>query len=325
MKPVAVDAMGGDKAPGEIVAGAKQAAAEGIPVMLVGPADLADRVSGADIADLELLVASEVIGMHEDPAGAVRAKKDSTLVRSAEAVRDGQASAMISAGNTGATMASALLRMGRVEGVKRPAIATPIPVPGSTPTILLDAGANAEVEVGWLAQFATMGSVFSAARYGIASPKVGLLSIGEEPGKGDTLRKEAHELLSSHPGINFVGNVEGRDIMTTEVDVVVTDGFTGNVALKSLEGALKTVVKSLFAAIGRPEYKVHADALMPAFLDLYSQFDPDSTGGAMLLGLNGVCIISHGSSSARAMVNGIKVARDMVQGDIVEKIRAALA
>jgi glycerol-3-phosphate acyltransferase PlsX len=293
--------------------------------MLVGPADLADRVSGADIADLELLVASEVIGMHEDPAGAVRAKKDSTLVRSAEAVRDGQASAMISAGNTGATMASALLRMGRVEGVKRPAIATPIPVPGSTPTILLDAGANAEVEVGWLAQFATMGSVFSAARYGIASPKVGLLSIGEEPGKGDTLRKEAHELLSSHPGINFVGNVEGRDIMTTEVDVVVTDGFTGNVALKSLEGALKTVVKSLFAAIGRPEYKVHADALMPAFLDLYSQFDPDSTGGAMLLGLNGVCIISHGSSSARAMVNGIKVARDMVQGDIVEKIRAAVA
>ena len=322
MKPIAVDAMGGDKAPGEIVAGAKQAAAEGIPVMLVGPADLGAR---ADIADLELLVASEVIGMDEDPAGAVRAKKDSTLVRSAEAVRDGKASAMISAGNTGATMASALLRMGRIDGVKRPAIATPIPVPGSTPTILLDAGANAEVEVAWLAQFATMGSVFSAARYGIASPKVGLLSIGEEPGKGDTLRKEAYELLSSHPGINFIGNVEGRDIMTTEVDVVVTDGFTGNVALKSLEGALKTVVKSLFAAIGKPEYKVHADALMPAFLDLYSQFDPDSTGGAMLLGLNGVCIISHGSSSARAMVNGIKVARDMVQGDIVEKIRAAVA
>ncbi len=322
MKPIGVDAMGGDKAPGEIVAGAKQAAAEGIPVMLVGPADLGAR---ADIADLELLVASEVIGMDEDPAGAVRAKKDSTLVRSAEAVRDGKASAMISAGNTGATMASALLRMGRIDGVKRPAIATPIPVPGSTPTILLDAGANAEVEVAWLAQFATMGSVFSAARYGIASPKVGLLSIGEEPGKGDTLRKEAYELLSSHPGINFIGNVEGRDIMTTEVDVVVTDGFTGNVALKSLEGALKTVVKSLFAAIGKPEYKVHADALMPAFLDLYSQFDPDSTGGAMLLGLNGVCIISHGSSSARAMVNGIKVARDMVQGDIVEKIRAAVA
>jgi glycerol-3-phosphate acyltransferase PlsX len=319
MKPIAVDAMGGDKAPAEIVAGAKQAAAEGIPVLLVGPADLADR------GDLELLVATEVIGMDEDAASSVKKKKDSTLVRCAEAVRDGKASAMISAGNTGATMASALLRMGRADGVKRPAIATPIPVPGSTPTILLDAGANAEVEAPWLTQFAVMGSVFSTARYGIVKPKVGLLSIGEEPGKGDSLRKEAFELLSAEKSINFVGNVEGRDIMTTEVDVVVTDGFTGNVALKSLEGALKTVVKSLFTAIGAPQYKEHADALMPAFLDLYSQFDPDTTGGAMLLGLNGVCIISHGSSSARAMVNGIKVARDMVQGDIVEKIRAAVA
>ena len=319
MKPVAVDAMGGDKAPAEIVAGARQAAAEGIPVMLVGPADLADR------GDLELLVATEVIGMDEDPATSVKKKKDSTLVRSAEAVRDGMASAMISAGNTGATMASALLRMGRIDGVKRPAIATPIPVPGSTPTILLDAGANAEVEAAWLTQFAVMGSVFSTARYGIHLPKVGLLSIGEEPGKGDSLRKEAYELLTAQRNINFIGNVEGRDIMTTEVDVVVTDGFTGNVALKSLEGALKTVVKSLFTAIGAPQFKEHADALMPAFLDLYSQFDPDTTGGAMLLGLNGVCIISHGSSSARAMVNGIKVARDMVQGEIVEKIRAAVA
>jgi glycerol-3-phosphate acyltransferase PlsX len=272
-----------------------------------------------------LLVATEVIGMDEDPATSVKKKKDSTLVRSAEAVRDGMASAMISAGNTGATMASALLRMGRIDGVKRPAIATPIPVPGSTPTILLDAGANAEVEAAWLTQFAVMGSVFSTARYGIHLPKVGLLSIGEEPGKGDSLRKEAYELLTAQRNINFIGNVEGRDIMTTEVDVVVTDGFTGNVALKSLEGALKTVVKSLFTAIGAPQYKEHADALMPAFLDLYSQFDPDTTGGAMLLGLNGVCIISHGSSSARAMVNGIKVARDMVQGEIVEKIRAAVA
>jgi glycerol-3-phosphate acyltransferase PlsX len=319
MKPIAVDAMGGDKAPAEIVAGAHAAAAEGIPVLLVGPESLPDR------GDLELLVATEVIAMDEDPAGAVKRKKDSTLVRCAEAVRDGQASAMISAGNTGATMASALLRMGRAEGVKRPAIATPIPVPGSTPTILLDAGANAEVEVGWLGQFAVMGSVFANARYGIESPRVGLLSIGEEPGKGDTLRKEAYELLSQLQGINFIGNVEGRDIMTPDVDVVVTDGFTGNVALKSLEGAMKTIVKSLFAAIGKPEYKEHADALMPAFLDLYAAFDPDSTGGAMLLGLNGVCIISHGSSSARAMHNGIRVARDMVEGDIVGRVRTAVS
>jgi len=319
MKPIAVDAMGGDKAPAEILAGARAAAAEGIPVLLVGPESLPDR------GDLELLVATEVIAMDEDPAGAVKRKKDSTLVRCAEAVRDGQASAMISAGNTGATMASALLRMGRAEGVKRPAIATPIPVPGSTPTILLDAGANAEVEVGWLGQFAVMGSVFANARYGIESPRVGLLSIGEEPGKGDTLRKEAYELLSQLKGINFSGNVEGRDIMTPDVDVVVTDGFTGNVALKSLEGAMKTIVKSLFAAIGAPQYKEHADALMPAFLELYAAFDPDSTGGAMLLGLNGVCIISHGSSSARAVHNGIRVARDMVEGDIVGRVQAAIS
>ena len=201
MLPVAVDALGGDKAPAEIVAGAKQAQAEGIPVLLVGPADLADR------GDLPLHVATEFIDMHEEPANAVRTKKDSTLVVSADLVRDGKASAMISAGNTGATMASALLRMGRITGVKRPAIATPIPVPGSTPTVMLDAGANAEVEPEWMTQFALMGSVYARERFGIAQPKVGLLSIGEEPGKGDTLRKQAYELLENATNVNFIGNV----------------------------------------------------------------------------------------------------------------------
>ena len=318
MLPVAVDALGGDKAPAEIVAGAKQAAAEGIPVLLVGPADL------QDIGELPLHVATEFIDMHEDPASSVRNKKDSTLVVSAELVRDGKASAMISAGNTGATMASALLRMGRIKGVKRPAIATPIPVPGSTPTVMLDAGANAEVEPEWMTQFAVMGSVYANARYGIERPRVGLLSIGEEPGKGDTLRKKSFELLSAMNNINFIGNVEGRDIMTPDVDVVVTDGFTGNVALKTLEGTMRTIVKELFASIGQPQYKEHADALMPALLDLYSKFDPDSTGGAILLGVDGVCIISHGSSSARAMLNGIKVAKDMVDCDMVGLIANAL-
>jgi glycerol-3-phosphate acyltransferase PlsX len=318
MLPVAVDALGGDKAPAEIVEGAKQAVAAGIPVLLVGPADLADR------GDLPLHVATEFIDMHEDPASSVRSKKDSTLVVSADLVRDGIASAMISAGNTGATMASALLRMGRIKGVKRPAIATPIPVPGSTPTVMLDAGANAEVEAEWMTQFAVMGSVYANARYGIERPRVGLLSIGEEPGKGDTLRKKSFELLSAMDNINFIGNVEGRDIMTPDVDVVVTDGFTGNVALKTLEGTMRMIVKELFASIGQPQYKKHADALMPALLDLYSKFDPDSTGGAILLGVDGVCIISHGSSSARAMLNGIKVAKDMVDCDMVGLIANAL-
>ena len=318
MLPVAVDALGGDKAPAEIVEGAKQAVAAGIPVLLVGPADLADR------GDLPLHVATEFIDMHEDPASSVRSKKDSTLVVSADLVRDGIASAMISAGNTGATMASALLRMGRIKGVKRPAIATPIPVPGSTPTVMLDAGANAEVEAEWMTQFAVMGSVYANARYGIERPRVGLLSIGEEPGKGDTLRKKSFELLSAMSDINFIGNVEGRDIMTPDVDVVVTDGFTGNVALKTLEGTMRMIVKELFASIGEPQYKEHADALMPALLNLYSKFDPDSTGGAILLGVDGVCIISHGSSSARAMLNGIKVAKDMVECDMVGLIANAL-
>ena len=318
MLPIAVDALGGDKAPGEIIAGAREAVAAGIHVILVGPRDLAGREG------FELIEASEVIEMHEDAASSVRNKKDSTLVRAAEAVRDGKASAMISAGNTGATMASALLRMGRIDGVKRPAIATPIPAPGTTPTVLLDAGANAEVEPEWLVQFGLMGSVYADVRFGIKNPRVGLLSIGEEPGKGDTLRKQAYEMFSNAKNLNFIGNVEGRDIMTDKVDVVVTDGFTGNVALKTLEGTMRGVVKALFAAISAPEYKEHADGLMPALLSLYSTFDPDTYGGAILLGVDGVCIISHGSSGSRAMLNGIKVAAEMVEVDMVGKIRQAV-
>ena len=318
MLPIAVDALGGDKAPDEIIAGAREAVAAGIDVILVGPRGL------AGCEGFELIEASEVIEMHEDAASSVRNKKDSTLVRAAEAVRDGKASAMISAGNTGATMASALLRMGRIAGVKRPAIATPIPAPGTTPTVLLDAGANAEVEPEWLVQFGLMGSVYADARFGVKNPRVGLLSIGEEPGKGDTLRKQAYELFSNAKNLNFIGNVEGRDIMTDKVDVVVTDGFTGNVALKTLDGTMRGVVKALFAAISAPEYKEHADGIMPALLSLYSTFDPDTYGGAILLGVDGVCIISHGSSGSRAMLNGIKVAKEMVEVDMVGKIRQAV-
>lgn len=320
--PVALDAMGGDRAPGEIVKGARQAAEQyGVPVVLVGrSADL------GDVGGLPVIEAGEVIEMHEDPAAGVRRKKDSSLVRCAEAVRDGKASAMLSAGNTGATMASALLRMGRIKGVARPAIATPIPVPGSTPTVLLDAGANAEVQPEWLVQFAQMGSVYAHHRFGLDAPRVGLLSIGEEPGKGDTLRKEAFDLLTTAANVNFVGNVEGRDVMTDAVDVVVTDGFTGNVVLKTLEGGMKTVVRALLGAFAsKPEYKEHADALMPALLPLYESLDPDTYGGALLLGVDGVCIISHGSSGARAIVNALRTAWEMATVDLVGDLRAAVA
>ncbi len=325
MLPIAVDAMGGDHAPDAIVAGARVATASGTPVVLVGPADLSERV---DIGDIPLIVATEVIGMDEDGGKAVRRKKDSTLVRAAEAVRDGEASAMISAGNTGATMASALLRMGRIQGVKRPAIATIIPVPGGEPTVLLDAGANAEVQPELLVQFAQMGSIFSRHRFGVDSPKVGLLSIGEEPGKGDTLRKESYPLLveaANGGALKFIGNVEGRDVMSNVADVIVTDGFTGNVVLKTLEGGLKAIVSALLAAFGSDEsYAAHADALMPAMLPLYEMLDPETYGGAMLLGVDGVCIISHGSSSERAIVNAVRVAREMVEADVVGEITAAI-
>ncbi len=320
MLPVAVDAMGGDRAPADILAGAHAAAAAGLPVVMVGPIGL------DGLGELGLIPASEVIAMDEDPAGGVRRKKDSTLVRAAEAVRDGAAGAMVSAGNTGATMASALLRMGRIKGVSRPAIAAPIPIPGeAVPNVLLDAGANAEVQPEWLVQFAQMGSVYHRVRFGTAAPKVGLMSIGEEPGKGDTLRKEAYELLAAAPGINFVGNVEGRDMMTKNADVVVTDGFTGNVILKTLEGGMKAVLRALLAAFGAEErYQPHADALLPALLPLHAQLSPDTYGGAMLLGVDGVCIITHGSSNATAMHNAIRLAHDMAERDIVGQIRAAV-
>lgn len=324
MLPIAVDAMGGDDAPGAILAGAQAAAATGIPVVLVGPAGL--DTTGPDGTAFDLIEASEIIGMHDDPAQGVRRKKDSTLVRAAEAVRDGRAGAMISAGNTGATMASALLRMGRIRGVKRPAIATPIPVPGHTPTVLLDAGANAEVQAEWLIEFAVMGSVFARHRFDIGTPRVGLLSIGEEPGKGDQLRKDAHQLLSTAPGIEFIGNVEGRDVMSDDVDVCVTDGFTGNVVLKTLEGGMKAVIGGLLAAFSsEPQYQEHSDALMPALLPLYEALSPDTYGGAILLGVDGVCIIAHGSSSPTAIQNGIGVARDMIEHEIVAEIADAIA
>ncbi len=322
--PIAVDVMGGDKAPAEIVAGCVQAAKElSVDILLVGQPE---AIEGLETGGLEVVPASEVVEMAEDPGRAVRTKKDSSLVRVAEAVRDGRASAMVSAGNTGATMASALLRIGRIKGVLRPAIVTPIPVPGSpTPTALLDAGANVECTAEMLVQFAHMGSAYFSARYGVASPRVGLLSIGEEPGKGGTLRKESYALLSEEAGLHFVGNVEGRDVMSDEVDVCVTDGFTGNVVLKTLEGGMRTLSAAITGILlGTEEARAASEPLLPAFLALADELDPESHGGAMLLGTEGLCIISHGSSSARAVVNAVRTARDMADADLVGAIRQAI-
>ncbi len=327
MLPVAVDAMGGDRAPEEIVAGARRAVDElGIPVVLVGrPEDLHDT------GGIEVIAASEVIAMDAEPGVSVRRMKDSSLVRAAEAVRDGRASAMVSAGNTGATMASALLRMGRIKGISRPAIATPVPVPGHTPTTLLDAGANAECRPEWLVEFARMGSVYARDRFGIENPRVGLLSIGEEAGKGSPFVKDCFKLLSqpewaAAAGAEWIGNVEGRDVMTPDVDVIVTDGFTGNVTLKTLEGAMRSLIGRLLVAIDTNDETRAAGAVLSAPLDLMvSELHPDSTGGAMLLGVKGVCVISHGSSSSTAVVNAIKVAAEMVNASMVDHLTVAAA
>ena len=323
--PVAVDAVGGDKAPGEVVAGARRAHDEhGIGVVLVGPPDLV-----GDTLGLPLFACTEVIAMDEDPAGGVRRKKDSSLVRAAELVRDGSACAMVSAGNTGATMASALLRMGRLPGVVRPCIATPLPRLGRTPAVLVDAGANAECTAAMLVQFAEMGAAYVSARFGTAAPTVGLLSIGEEPTKGTPLVKETHGLLSrggpATAGFEFVGNLEGRDLLPSPADVVVTDGFTGNVALKALEGSLRFLFDTLLGVFGTDDAtKQAADTLLPHILPLAAELEPENTGGALLLGTDGVCVISHGSSNAAAVMNAILVAHECAARGLADHVAAAV-
>ena len=313
--------MGGDFAPGEIIAGARRAVDElGLSVTLVGVPQLM-----GDSLGLDVVACSEVIAMDDDPAASVRKKKDSSLVRAAELVRDGKACAMVSAGNTGATMASALLRMGRLPGVVRPCIATPIPNPGRTPMVMVDAGANSECTPEMLVQFAQMAATFVSAHYGVESPSVGLLSIGEESTKGTPLVKETHKLLAALTDLNFAGNVEGRDLIPSPVDVVVTDGFTGNVALKTLEGALKFIFATVLDVVAtNDETKAAGDVLFQYLLPVASRLTPENQGGAMLLGLDGICVISHGSSNATAIMNALRVAAEMDAVDVVQKLRLTI-
>ena len=323
--PVAVDAMGGDKAPAEIVEGARRVHDEdGVAVVLVGPPEQVGDTRG-----LPLVACTEVIAMDEDPAGGVRRKKDSSLVRAAELVRDGEACAMVSAGNTGATMASALLRMGRLPGVQRPCIATPLPRLGRTPAVLVDAGANSECTPAMLVQFAQMGAAYVAARFGVSAPTVGLLSIGEEPTKGTPLVKETHTLLADDAAVEgsyeFVGNLEGRDLLPSPADVVVTDGFTGNVALKTLEGSLRFLFGTMLGIFGTDdETKAAGNVLLPHLLPRAAELEPENTGGAMLLGIDGVCVISHGSSNATAMVNAVRVAHECAVRGLAAHVAAAV-
>ena len=325
--PVAVDAMGGDDAPASVIRGARMAAEEfGVPVLLVG-----DPERLGDVGGLNVRPASEVVDMGADPAKAVRRLKDSSIVRAAEAVRDGEASALLSAGNTGAAMAASLLRMGRMKGVVRPAIAVPFPVLGSTPTTLLDCGANADCQPEWLVQFARLGTAYARHRFGLERPRVAILTIGEEAGKGNSLVKEACDLLeqpewAAECGARYVGNLEGGDLMAGLADVMVCDGFTGNVTLKALEGGFDIFKASTRQALAdSPALADAGDAVAAALDPLYDGvFDASRTGAAMLLGTRGVTLISHGSSSASTIANAIRTADEMARDGILDAIRAAV-
>jgi phosphate acyltransferase len=321
---VAIDAMGGDRAPGEIVQGAVRAADElGVRVLLVGRDDEVRPLVDAGATSVDVVGAAEVVEMDE-PATSVRVKKDASIVQCAQLVRDGKADALVSAGNTGATMAAALLRIGRIRGVARPAIATPIPVPGAEHSqILVDSGSTVDCTPEWLVQFAVMGREYARTRLGIDAPRIGLLSNGEEPGKGDELRKKTYALLAEMPG--FIGNVEGRDFMRPGVDVIVTDGFTGNVALKTIEGAIRGTASLVFGVLEQPELHDAAAEITPPLLEAAKAVDPDYVGGAALLGVNGVCVVGHGSSSARAITWAIRQAVDCVDARVVKRAKGAIA
>ncbi len=325
MKPIAVDLMGGDHAPTVVVEGLERVSKETeTPILAIGTPETIAMVEG--LSNVTVRSAREVIEMDEDAAYAVRRKKDSSIVRCAEAVRDGEASAMFSAGNTGAAMAASLFKMGRISKVSRPAIATTIPRPGQdVPTILLDSGANPDCIPEWIVQFAVMGSIYSGLRFNLQSPKVGILSIGEEAGKGNSMVKEAYELLKEDKRINFIGNCEGRDVMTGVVDVVVTDGFTGNVVLKTLEGGMRAFARAALEALSpRDESDTLLDAALPRLAPLITTLSADTYGGAALLGVDGLCLIGHGSSGSDAIYNAVVEADKIVRLNLVDAIASTL-
>jgi len=323
---IALDAMGGDHAPLQTVLGAVDAAAAGLDVVLVGDRARLDPILAEHDARLPVVHAPEAVEMGEDPAAAIRLKKQASVTVAARMVSAGDADGMVSAGSTGAALAAAAIVVGRIPGVSRPAIAAI--VPAGIPTVVLDVGANLDVRPTHLAQFGVMGSVLAQIYLDRSSPTVGLLNIGEEAGKGRVLEKEAHALLEAAP-IHFLGNVEGRDLGRGTVDVMVTDGFTGNVLLKSIEGIARLVgrmvVESLAEAAEADGAVAAATAtVMPHLMALRHRIDPDAFGGAHLIGTKGTVVIAHGSSSRFAIANAVRLAAEGAEQGLVAKIEAGL-
>ena len=314
---VAVDALGGDRAPEEIVAGAAAAASSEIEPVLFGP-------RGLDSHGLRLVVTTETIEMDEHAVEAVRSKSDSSLVRAARAVANGEADAVVSAGNTGAMLAASLLYIRRLPGVHRPGIAAVIPTRRG-PSVLIDAGANADARPEHLIQFGHMGAVFAEEILEISEPEVRLLSIGEEAEKGSQLTREAHELLRGS-SLRFGGNTEGKMILEGAADVVVADGFSGNVALKTIEGTVRSLLTSLRDELdSSTRGKLGGLLIRPAARRLRSRLDPDTYGGGYLLGLRGIVVIAHGSSSRVAIANAIRLAARGVDHRVVERLEERLS
>ncbi len=324
MARIALDAMGGDFAPQQTVLGALDAVARGGDVVLVGDEPVLVRLLAEAGASLPIVHAPETIGMADDPAAAIREKKDASVTVCARLVAEGRAEGMVSAGSTGAAMAAAAIVIGRIKGVTRPAIATIFPL--GTPTVVLDAGANVEVKAENLVQFGVMGSVIAEIYLGREAPTVGLLNIGEEEGKGRELEKEAHTLMRLRTP-RFVGNVEGRDLGRGVADVFVTDGFTGNVLLKTAEGVARAVGRFVLEGIAAetdPAFQEAAGVVLPKLMGLREKFDPEAYGGAHLVGVKGTVVIAHGSSTRRAIANALMLAAEGAERGLVSRIEAGL-
>lgn len=326
MTTICVDAMGGDESP-EVVC-------EGIALALDRDSDLTVVVAGTDEVVTPFcaqtdrtisLVCSEVIGMDEHPATAVRKKKDSSIVRACAAVRSGEAQGFFSAGSTGAVFAASTMGVGRIKGIKRPALATPLPGLGGHHTVLIDVGANADVRPEMIVQFAQMGAAYARVALDVAEPRVGLLSNGEEETKGSEMVLAYHAALAE-ADCGFVGNAEGTDLLLGDFDVIVCDGFTGNVALKTLEGTAKFILGTLKEAVSHSaRYKLGAGLLKPALKDMKEMLSGDEYGGAVLVGLKAPVFVGHGATSVQAVAAGTAACASAVRGGLVDKIASNLA
>lgn len=325
---IALDVQGADNGISTVVDGARIAAAEGIEIVLVGPEDEI-AATGSLPQNISVVNATEVVTNHDDPATAVRRMKDSSIVVGAKLVANGEADALVSAGPTGAALAASLFNMKRIKGVKRPALAVILPDGRGGRSLLLDAGANVDVPAEMLVQFAHLGAQFCIRVMGVPEPRVGILSIGEEGGKGNDRVVEAGRLLSDPANsrhMNFLGNIEGRDITNGNADVIVTDGFTGNVALKAIEGAAKATMLAAVEAIkSNPVSKIGGLLAKRSLMKIRTEVDPNTTGGALLLGLRGVSVVAHGSTNADGIAAAIRIANSSAEGNVTGEIAAAIA